>query len=136
MIYSPPNARFNSPTHLQLRLWRLRLFLLLNLISQNPTQNLARLRLGDLLDEAHASAQLLGRRNLGIEPLGDVLSPGFRLFDARLEHDVGARDLGVLLLVPDTNDADVGNVFAAVELGFELCGGYLEALWKWWTWLV
>jgi hypothetical protein len=37
----------------------------------------------------------------------------------------------VLHLVPDADDADVGDVFAAVELGLELCGGDLEALWKW-----
>lgn len=115
----------------QLRLWRLRLILLLGLVLQHPPQNLARLRLGHLLDEAHASAQLLGRPNLGVEPPDYVLGPGLRLFDAGLEHDVGARDLGVLHLVPDADDADVGDVFAAVELGLELCGGDLEALWKW-----
>lgn len=36
----------------------------------------------------------------------------------------------MLHLVPDADDADVGDVFAAVELGFELCGGDLEALWS------
>lgn len=86
------------------------------------------MRFRNLLDEANASAQLLGGRNLCIEPLGDFLGLGLGLFDTGLEHNVGARDLGVLFLVPDTDDADISDIVAADEFGLEFGGGDLEAL--------
>jgi hypothetical protein len=36
----------------------------------------------------------------------------------------------MLLLVPNSDNADISYVIAAVEFGFELCGGDLEALWS------
>lgn len=86
------------------------------------------MRFRNLLDEANASAQLLGGRDLCIEPLGDFLGLGLGRLDTSLEHDIGARDLGVLLLVPDADDADVSDILAADELGFEFGRGDLEAL--------
>lgn len=64
----------------------------------------------------------------GGDPIGDLLGEVFRPLDTRFRDDVGAGDLGVLLVVPDADDADVVNVLAADELGFQLCGRDLETL--------
>ncbi len=102
--------------------------LLLDLVPQHPSQDLAGLRLGHLLDEPDAAAQLLRRRDPLVEPGYNLLCLGFAGLLARGQDNVGARDLGVLLAVPGANDADVGDVLAADDFGLELGGGDLEAL--------
>lgn len=86
------------------------------------------MRLGHLLDEAHATAQLLGRRDALVQPGDNIICQRLALLDALADNHIRARDLGVLLLVPDADDADIGDVLAADELGLELGGRDLKAL--------
>lgn len=102
---------------LQLRL-RTRTLLLLDLILQHSSQNLTSLRLRNLLDKSHTTTQSLRRSDSLTEPLHDILFQLFGLLDIRTHNDICTGYFGMLLVVPDTNDADVVDVFAAEEFGF------------------
>lgn len=102
---------------LQLRLCT-RTFLLLDLILQHPSQNLTRLRLRNLLDESHTTAQSLRRSDSLTQPADDILFQLICLLDIRTHNDISAGYFGVLVVVPDTDDADVVYVFATEEFGF------------------
>ena len=60
------------PQSSQLRL-RLPLLLLLHLVLQQPSQNLAGRRLGDLIDETNPTPQPLMIRDLSIHPLDNLV---------------------------------------------------------------
>lgn len=75
-----------------------------------------------------SAPELLGMGDAGGHPVGNLLGEVIRPLDTGFGDDVGAGDLGVLLVIPDADDADVVNVLAADELGFQLCGRDLETL--------
>lgn len=71
------------------------------------------------------------RRRLPHKPLHDIrrkrVAPGY----SHLRHDVGARDLGLSLRMPDPDNAGVGDVRAGEEEALQLGGGNLEAARRW-----
>lgn len=105
-----------------------RLPLCLGLLLENSPKDLSRLRLGNLGDEPHTAAQSLWGRDTPADPFCNLLGKLVARLNACPRRNVGARDLGVLLVVPDAHDAAVGYLVVPVKNLVKLGGGHLEAL--------
>lgn len=104
-------------SHLQLGSWS-RLLLFFDLIPQHSPQDLARQGLWNLFEESDSSAQLLCGCHSAAQPFDNVRCQFVIRVNAHAGNYVGSRNLGLLGIIPYTNDTHVGNILATNKFCF------------------